>query len=63
MKTQQTELHPEIAWEKGDHIDTFCHEKTYMAIGISYDGREWEGTWIVTDGHHDEITDIELLTN
>lgn len=50
---------PEIEWEKGDHVDSHDHEEVYGADGESADGRKWIGAWIVTDGHYDEIHDIE----
>jgi hypothetical protein len=61
MKTYKTEQLPGIEWERGELIDTFDHEKHYAANGVSYDGKLWSGTWIVTDGEHDQIKDIEAV--
>lgn len=61
--TEHKDGTPLIEWERGDHVDTHDHVKVYGASGISADGREWQGTWLVTDGHHNEIEDIEEVQN
>jgi hypothetical protein len=63
MKTYKTEQLPGIEWERGELIDTFAHEKHYAAKGVSYDGKLWSGTWIVTDDHHDQIENIEAVVD
>jgi hypothetical protein len=50
---------PEIEWGKGFLKEKHDHESHYGANGISSDGRTWIGTWIIIDGHINEIHDIE----
>jgi len=58
MTTPKTNTHPEINWTKGPYVESHDHEVHYFAEGVSEDGRTWEATWIVIDGHLEGIDDI-----